>query len=113
MALSGASPLPRTLAAPRRLPVRATLGLALAVAAMSIVFSVNRSSQPQTVAVLCAAHDVPVGAVLRTDDLEVVRKALPDDVAATLVPASERDAVVGTRVGQPLNAGELVSRRQI
>jgi len=63
--------------------------------------------------VLRATHDVPVGAVLRAGDLAAVSEALPDDVAQALAPASERESFVGHRVGQPLNAGELVGRRQV
>jgi Flp pilus assembly protein CpaB len=93
--------------------VRAIVGLALAAAAVAMVYSVNRGAQPRTVEVLRATRDVPVGAVLRAGDLAAVSEALPDSVAQVLVSAGQRDAFVGQRVGQPLNAGELVSRRQL
>lgn len=113
MAVALTTWLPRTLAPPRRIPVRAILGLVLAAAAIAMVYNVNRSTQPRTVEVLRATHDVPVGAVLRAGDLAAVSEALPDDVAQVLASASERDSFVGRRVSQPLNAGELVSRRQL
>lgn len=113
MALAQAAWLPRTLAPPRRVPVRAILGLALAATAVAMVYTVNRNTQPRTVEVLRVTHDVPVGAILRAGDLAAVSEALPDDVAQVLASASERDRFVGRRVGQPLNAGELVSRRQL
>ena len=103
----------RTLAPPRQVPVRAILGLALAAAAVAMVYSVNRGTQPRTVDVLRATHDVPVGAILQPGDVTPVSEALPDDVAQVLASGSERDRFVGHRVGQPLNAGELVSRRQL
>jgi Flp pilus assembly protein CpaB len=103
----------RTLAPPRRVPVRALLGLTLAAAAVAMVFNVNRSTQPRTVEVLRATHDVSVGAILRAGDVTPVSEALPDDVVQVLAPADQRDAFVGRRVGQQLNAGELVSRRQL
>ena len=103
----------RTLAPPRRVPVRTVLGLTLAAAAVAMVFNVNRSTQPRTVEVLRATRDVPVGAILRAGDVTPVSEALPDDVVQVLAPGSERDAFVGKRVGQQLNAGELVSRRQL
>ena len=103
----------RTLAPPRQVPVRAILGLALAAAAVAMVYSVNRGMQPRTVDVLRATHDVPVGAILQSSDVTPVSEALPDDVAQVLASGSERDRFVGHRVGQPLNAGELVSRRQL
>jgi len=89
------------------------LGLALAAAAVAMVYSVNRSAQPRTVEVLRATRDVPVGAVLRAVDFAPISEALPDDVVQVLVPASDRDSFVGRRAGQRLNAGELVSLRQI
>ncbi len=103
----------RTFAPPRRVPVRAILGLALAATAVTMVYSVNRSTQPRTVEVLRATRDVPVGAVLRAGDLAAVSEALPDEVVQVLAAANERDGFIGHRVGQPLNAGELVSRRQL
>jgi Flp pilus assembly protein CpaB len=103
----------RTLAPPRRVPVRAMLGLVLAAAAVAMVYTATRNAQPRTVDVLRATHDVPVGAVLQPADLAAVSEALPDDVAQMLAAAVERDRYVGRRVGQPLNAGELVSRRQL
>ena len=103
----------RSLAPPRRIPVRALLGLTLAAAAVAMVFNVNRSTQPRTVEVLRATHDVPVGAILQAGDITPVSEALPDDVVQVLAPAEQRDAFVGRRVGQQLNAGELVSRRQL
>jgi Flp pilus assembly protein CpaB len=93
--------------------VRAILGLALAAAAVAMVYSVNRSAQPMTVDVLRATRDIPVGEVLGAADLSPVSEPLPTDLAQLLVPARERDSLVGRRVGQPLNAGELVSRRQV
>jgi Flp pilus assembly protein CpaB len=87
--------------------------LTLAAAAVALVFNVNRSTQPRTVEVLRATRDVPVGAVLQAADVSPVSEALPDDVVRALASADNRDALVGQRVGQQLNAGELVSRRQL
>jgi len=50
--------------------------------------------------------------VLQAADLQVVAEALPDDVASSLVSASERSALIGRRLAQPLNAGDLITRRQ-
>ncbi len=113
MALAESTWRLRTFAPPRRIPVRAILGLALAAAAVAMVYSINRGAQPITVEVLRASRDVAVGEVLRPADLAPVSEALPADVAQVLVPASERQSLIGQRVGQPLNAGELVSRRQL
>jgi Flp pilus assembly protein CpaB len=112
MALASAHPaVPRTLAAPRLNPRLATGVLVLAGAILGLVV-LYRSAQPRTVEVLRAAHDVPPGEVLQAADLQVVAEALPDDVAAGLVAAGERPALLGRRLAQPLNAGDLVTRRQ-
>jgi Flp pilus assembly protein CpaB len=105
-------PFPRTLAAPR-LNLRLAVGLLLLGAAVLGLVAVYRAAQPRTVEVLRAAHDLSPGQVLRGDDLQVIAAALPDDVAARLVAASERGTLVGRRLGQPLNAGDLITRRQV
>jgi len=114
MALASAHPFPtrKTLAAPR-LNLRLAVGVLVLGGAILALVVVYRGAQPRTVDVLRAAHDVQPGQVLRADDLQVVAEALPDDVAAKLVAAAERTTLVGRRLGQPLNAGDLVTRRQV
>jgi Flp pilus assembly protein CpaB len=73
---------------------------------------VYRTAQPRTIDVLRATHDVQPGQVLQAADLQVVAEALPDDVAVGLVAASERSTLIGRRLAQPLNAGDLITRRQ-
>src|SRR5579859_2877546 len=104
-------PIPKTLAAPRFNP-RLAVGLLVLTSAILGLVAVYRSAQPRTVEVLRAAHDVQPGSVLQAADLQVVAEALPDDVAASLASASERPALVGRRLAQPLNAGDLVTHRQ-
>ena len=117
MALASAHPLPgpaipRSLAAPR-LNVRLVVGLLVLAGAILSLVVLYRGAQPRTVAVLRAARDVQPGEVLQSSDLQVVAEALPEDVAATLVPAAERDALAGRRLAQPLNGGDLVTHRQV
>ena len=109
MALASARPLagpaiPKTLAASRFNP-RLAVGLLVLAAALLGLVAMYRGAQPRTVEVLRAAHDVPPGEVLRPDDLQVVAEALPEDVAAGLVAAGERQSLVGRRLAQPLFAG--------
>jgi Flp pilus assembly protein CpaB len=85
--------------------------LVLASAILGLV-AVYRTTQPRSVDVLRAAHDVSPGQVLQAADLQVVAEALPDDVATGLVSARERSALIGRRLAQPLNAGDLVTRSQ-
>jgi len=116
MALASAQPLPvppipKSLAAPRFNP-RLLIGLLVLVSAILGLVAVYRTVQPRTVDVLRAAHDVQPGQVLQAADLQVVAEALPDDVATALVSGSERSALIGRRLAQPLNAGDLITRRQ-
>jgi Flp pilus assembly protein CpaB len=104
-------PIPKSLAAPRFNP-RLVIGLLVLASAILGLVAVYRTTQPRSVEVLRAAHDVQPGQVLQAADLQVVGEALPDDVAAGLVSASERSALIGRRLAQPLNAGDLVTRRQ-
>jgi Flp pilus assembly protein CpaB len=104
-------PIPKSLAAPRVNP-RLVIGLLVLASAMLGLVAVYRAAQPRTVDVLRAAHDVQPGQVLQAADLQVVAEALPDDVATGLVSASERSTLIGRRLAQPLNAGDLVTRRQ-
>jgi Flp pilus assembly protein CpaB len=105
-------PLPKSLAA-SRLNLRLAIGLLVLGGAILGLVAVYRGAQPRTVDVLRAAHDMSPGQVLQADDLQPVAGALPDDVAARLVAAGDRPALVGRRLSQPLNAGDLVSRRQV
>ena len=104
-------PIPKSLAAPRFNP-RLAVGLLVLTSAILGLVAAYRGAQPRTVEVLRAAHDVQPGYVLQAADLQVVAEALPDDVAASLASASERPSLVGRRLAQPLNAGELITRRQ-
>ena len=104
-------PIPKSLAAPRFNP-RVVIGLLVLASAILGLVAVYRTAQPRTVDVLRAAHDVQPGQVLQAADLQVVAEALPDDVATALVSGSERSALIGRRLAQPLNAGDLITRRQ-
>jgi Flp pilus assembly protein CpaB len=104
-------PIPKSLAAPRFNP-RLAVGLLVLTSAILGLVAAYRSAQPRTVEVLRAAHDVQPGYVLQSADVQVVAEALPDDVAASLASASERPSLVGRRLAQPLNAGDLITHRQ-
>jgi Flp pilus assembly protein CpaB len=97
----------------RRVGVRGPLGIVVAVGSALVLLWLYQTHQPQQVEVLRAGRDVPAGTVLRADDLEPVSEPLPADLASTLVPASARGQLVGQRVPQALNAGELVTRRRL
>jgi Flp pilus assembly protein CpaB len=112
VALASAHPLPRSLSAPR-LNLRLAVGLLVLGGAILGLVLVYRGAQPRTVDVLRVAHDVQPGQVLQATDLQPVAEALPDDVAARLVAGGDLPTLVGRRLGQPLYAGDMVSRRQV
>ena len=106
-----APPIPKSLAVARINP-RVVVGLLVLASAMLGLVVVYRAAQPRSVDVLRATHDVQPGQVLEASDLQAVAEAVPDDVASSLVSASELSALVGRRLAQPLNAGDLITRRQ-
>jgi Flp pilus assembly protein CpaB len=46
-------------------------------------------------------------------DLQAVAEAVPDEVAATFVPANRQPELLGRRVGRALVAGEFLTRGQL
>jgi Flp pilus assembly protein CpaB len=112
MTTTVASSVPRTLAV-RQPNIRVVVGVAMALAGVALVLWLYRSSQPHTVAVLKAVHDLPAGSVVHPEDIVPVSEPVSDAVAATLVPATEREALIGRPIGQPLNQGELVTRGRV
>jgi Flp pilus assembly protein CpaB len=112
MTTAVASTVPRTLAV-RQPNIRVVVGIALSLAGVALVLWLYRSSQPHTVAVLKVVHDIPAGSVVHAEDVVPVNEPVSDAVAATLVPATERDALIGRPIGQPLNQGELVTRGRV
>lgn len=112
MALAARRPVPRSLVSWRP-SLRGLTGLVVALGGALALFVFYQAHQPQSVDVLRAARDVPAGAVLQAEDVQVVSEPLPAEISTTLVPAGERQLVVGRRIGQPLNTGELITRRRL
>jgi hypothetical protein len=112
VALAETYAFPRTLAR-RRISPRALVGIAVAVLGIAVLTVLYRAEQPRQVLVLRLTRDLPAGAVLSARDLQPVAKAIPEDMAATLVPASQQAELVGRRVGAPLSAGEYLTRGQL
>ena len=89
MALAETYAIPRTLAR-RRISPRALVGIAVAVLGIAVLTVLYRAEQPRQVLVLRLTRDLPAGAVLTARDLQPIAEAIPEDMAATLVPASEQ-----------------------
>jgi Flp pilus assembly protein CpaB len=92
---------------------RAIFGLAVALVGAALVLVLYLRGQPQTVQVLEAARDLPPGTVLRADDLVSETEPLSDGLSALVVPAADRDAVVGHPLGDGLLRGMPLARAQV
>jgi len=102
----------RVLHRPRRLDLRAILGLFLLLVAVagSLVFW---SASSTTTAVLVATHDLPAAATLATSDLAVARVRVDDAMYQAAVPASELTSIVGRQLTAPVYAHQLLVRAQL
>jgi len=102
----------RTLAR-RRLNRRALVGASLAILGVLGVAFASLNAQPQTVTVLTAARDLPAGSVLAASDLVPSTEPLSARMAQLVVPAAEREQIVGHPLGQALGRGDLVARHAV
>ena len=102
----------RALRRPRRLDLRAIVGLFLLLVAVggSLAFW---SASSTTTAVLVATHDLPVGATLSTNDLAVARVRVDDAMYQAAVPAGELNTIVGRQLNAPVYAHQLLVRAQL
>ena len=112
MAVAKTYAIPRSLARQRISP-RALVGIAVAALGIAVLTVLYRAEQPRQMQVLRLTRDLPAGAVLSARDLQPVAEAVPEDMAATLVPAGEQAQLVGRRVGAPLSGGEYLTRGQL
>jgi hypothetical protein len=94
----------------RRRPGLIALGVALiAVGALASAWLVSSSSERTSV--LIAARDIPYGAVVSDADLAGTDVAV--DAGVAVVPASERDALIGQVASSAVPAGWLLAPGQI
>jgi Flp pilus assembly protein CpaB len=113
--VAGAPGLPGTRTAGRRpaLPNgRAVLGgLLVAAAAIGTFAAWSGANDEPSTAYVVAAGDLPVGRVVRADDLELVALDAPASLADQAFTSP--DLVVGQRTVAPLRTGELVQRSAV
>jgi Flp pilus assembly protein CpaB len=102
----------RALRRPRRIDLRAGLGVALLVAATAgnIGFYVLTSDSRS---VLVAVRDLPAGGQLTAADLSVARMRMDDAVYAAAVPADDRSQVLGRQLTAPVYAHQVLARGQL
>jgi hypothetical protein len=90
----------------RRRPWLVALGVLLAsVGALAVMWLVGAAGQRQEV--LAVRHDVAYGQVVAADDLAIVRVSV--DPGIGIVPARDRDLLVGQVAATRLAAGTLVA----
>jgi len=92
---------------------RAIFGVVVALIGAAVVLFLYVRGQPQTVEVLKAAHDLQPGTVLQSDDLVAETEPLSDGLSALVVPAGERDAVIGRPLSDGLRRGLPLARAQL
>src|SRR5215207_4252669 len=96
----------QTMRRPFQLNRRRVLSLGLMVAALlGGMAYLNGIGQQATYPVLMAAHDLPRGALISSNDFLPQRVALPDSMASAAVPASALSRVVGKRLAESVHAG--------
>jgi hypothetical protein len=93
-----------------RAPRHVLVGVALMVG-FALLFAVTGLRADPAVAVLAVAEPVAAGEVIGETDLRVA--SVVPDPAVQLVPASERDSVVGRTAAVPLAQGSLLSPGQV
>ena len=102
----------RALRRPRRLDVRALLGILLMVAATGgsiLAWSALEDSR----GVLVAARDLAAGQVLTASDLGVARVRVDDALYAAAVPAESLRSLVGRQLAEPAHANQVLVRAQL
>ena len=102
----------RALHQPRRLDMRALLGLFLMLVAVggSIAFWTTSSD---TRSVLVATRDLPAGASLTAADLAIARVRLDDTIYQAALPATELSSLVGKQLAEPVHAQQVLVRPQL
>ncbi len=102
----------RALRKPRRLDLRAVLGIILTLLAVlgSVAYWTLTSDARS---VLIATRDLPMGAPLQPEDLAVARVRVDDSVYAQAIPAEELPSLVGRQLAEPVHPQQLLVRPQV
>jgi Flp pilus assembly protein CpaB len=111
MAVGALSPA-RAIHPPRRLPVRAAVGMLLAVSTVLGGLAYWQSFS-DTRAVLVALHDLPAGATVQAADLGVSKMRVDDDIYGAAIPADGLASTVGKQLAAPVYAHQVLARAQL
>jgi Flp pilus assembly protein CpaB len=102
----------RALRQPRRLDVRALVGVLLMLAATGgaiVAWTASEDTRP----IIVAAHDLPSGAILSANDLVVRKVRVDDSIYSAAVPGSDLDSLVGRQLAEPVHADQILARAQV
>ncbi|MDE3075051.1 MAG: Flp pilus assembly protein CpaB [Chloroflexota bacterium] len=97
---------------PRRLDLRAVVGLAVmlgAVAASMMFWSASSDTRK----VLVATHDLAAGAVLQPSDLAVSDVRVDDQLYNAALAADSLSSTLGKQLSAPVQAHQMLSRAQL
>ncbi|CCF85426.1 Flp pilus assembly protein CpaB [Nitrolancea hollandica] len=102
----------RVLRRPRRIDLRAVIGVFLLLAATggSIAFW---SASSDTQSVLVATRDLPAGATLTTQDLAIAQIRADDTIYQTALPAGSLESLIGKQLAEPVHGHQLLARAQV
>lgn len=111
MPTSGLTPS-RALRPPRKLDLRAVLGIFLTLLAVagSVAYWTSISD---TRAVVVATRELAVGATIADADLGIARVRVDDSIYSAAVPAEDLVSLVGRQLGEPVHAQQLLVRAQV
>lgn len=109
--VAAAAPVPRSTAARRRTSRRSLTASLLVVLLGGLLALVAGRMLTAHTEVLAVARDVPVGAMITSEDLTVANVTADPNLSP--VPASERSRIVGMLAQVALVRGELLTRAQV
>src|SRR5919197_840462 len=105
MAVTALSPA-RALRQPRRLDLRALVGVLLMFAATGgaiVAWTAAENTRP----VVVATRDLPSGAILTDADLAIRRVRVDDSIYGAAISGPELSAQVGRQLAEPVHAQQL------
>ena len=111
MAVTTLSPA-RALRQPRRLDMRALVGVLLMLAATGgaiVAWSAAEITRP----ILVATRDLQSGAVVREGDFAVRRVRVDDSIYGAAVPGAELDTLIGRQLAEPVHTQQVLARAQV
>lgn len=97
---------------PRRLDLRAMVGLLLMLAAIGggiVAWTAAENTRPIVVAV----RDLPSGAIVNAEDLAVRRVRVDDSIYTAAIPGADLSSLVGRQLAEPVHADQVLVRAQL